>query len=87
MIGGKDDRLTTASNDPGGKQSAWVAIHMARSEQAAFAARDVLTAEGFLVRVHPVFKGVSAQENIYEIQVLRAEMQEARAALVERGIS
>ncbi len=86
-MAGNDDHLTTATNDPSGKTSAWVAIHMARSEQAANDARDALTAEGFLVRIHPVFRGVSAQENMYEIQVLRGEMREARAVLMERGIS
>jgi len=63
----------------------WMVVHMAKSQAAAGEIRDCLAKEGLLVRLHPVYRSVSAQENYYEIQVLQSEVQEARAILLERG--
>ena len=63
----------------------WMVVHMARSQAAAEEISDCLTREGLLVRLHPVYRSVSARENYYEIQVLQSEVREAREILLERG--
>ena len=64
----------------------WVVVHMAKSGDAAEQVRACLAQEGVLVRVHPVYRSVSSQENYFEIQVLQSEVQEARGILLERGL-
>lgn len=64
----------------------WMVVHMAKSQAAAEEIRDCLTKEGLLVRLHPVYRSVSSQENYYEIQVLQSEVREARCILLERGL-
>ena len=64
----------------------WMVIHMAKSEAAANDARDCLAREGFLVKLRPVYRSVSAQENYFELLVLRSEAQEARLLLMDRGL-
>jgi hypothetical protein len=64
----------------------WMVVHMAQSQAVAEEIRDCLAAEGLLVRVRPVYRAVSSQENFYEIQVLQSETQEAHSILLERGL-
>ena len=64
----------------------WMVVHMAKSQAAAEEVRDCLMKEGLLVRLHPVYRAVSSQENYYEVQVLESEMREARGILLERGL-
>ncbi len=64
----------------------WKTIHMANSEQAAKRAEEILTREGVLVRLTPVYRGVSGEDNYYEVRVLPAEAEEARVLLLDNGI-
>ena len=70
---------------PGGL-SMWVVVHMARSQEGAEKARACLAREGVLVRLHPIYRALSQQDNYFEIQVLQSEVQEARAILLEHGM-
>ena len=45
---------------------AWIVIHMARSQREAQRLSDKLTDEGILVKLKPVYKNKSEQENYYE---------------------
>ena len=49
---------------------AWIVIHMARSQREAQRLSDKLTDEGILVKLKPVYKNKSEQENYYELMVL-----------------
>lgn len=64
----------------------WVVIHMAKSLQLAQTINDLLIREGFLVRLHPVYKAVSDEENYYELKVPAAEAAEAQQVLVDQGM-
>ncbi|MGN0741114.1 MAG: hypothetical protein ACI4L8_00590 [Candidatus Fimadaptatus sp.] len=68
-----------------GTQSVWLVIHMARSEECADRIIDMLTSEGLIAKAHPVYRNLPAQENLYEIVVLKSESAEARSLLAERG--
>ncbi len=63
----------------------WIVVHMAKSQKVMQQVRDLLTAEGILVRVKPVYKQLSPDENYYEIQALQSETQEARDVLMDHG--
>lgn len=63
----------------------WMVVHMAKSETTAERVKESLAEEGILVKIRPVYRSVSSQENYYEIQVLQSEMQEARKVLLEGG--
>lgn len=69
-----------------GTQSVWLVIHLARSEECARRIVDVLSSEGLIVKAHPVYRNRPAQENFYEIVVLKSESEEARSLLVEHGL-
>lgn len=64
----------------------WMVIHMTKSETAANDAKDCLAQEGFMVKLRPVYRAVSAQDNYFELLALRSEAEEARQLLVERGL-
>jgi len=64
----------------------WMVVHMTKSQAAAKQVSDCLTKEGLLVRLHPVYRSLTSQENYYEVRVLESEMQEARSILLERGL-
>lgn len=68
-----------------GTQSVWLVIHLARSEDCARRIVDMLTSEGLVVKAHPVYRNLPAQENLYEIVVLKSESDEARSLLAEHG--
>ena len=65
-------------------EGVWVVIHMAHSEQKAASAQELLTREGFMVRVRPVARTLSG-ECCLELQALKAEAKEAREGLQENG--
>lgn len=63
----------------------WVVIHMAKSLQLAQIIYDLLVREGFLVRLHPVYRAVSDEENYFELKVPEAEAEEAQQVLLNQG--
>ena len=60
----------------------WVVIHMAHSRQEA---TQMLSREGVLVRLKPVYRNRSEEENCYELLVLRSEAASAREIFLEQG--
>jgi uroporphyrinogen-III synthase len=64
----------------------WLVVHMAKSQVSAEEIRDILAAEGLLVRMRPVYRAVASTENYFEIQVLESERQEAQTLLIEHGV-
>lgn len=66
-----------------GAEAHWVVIHMARSQQLAQKARDLLTGEGLMVRMRPVYRNVPDEENYFEILAIKSEACEARALLLD----
>lgn len=69
-----------------GSPSVWRMIHLARSEDAARRISAMLTREGLVVKAHPIYRNRSAQDNLYEILVLKSEFEEARNLLIEQGL-
>jgi hypothetical protein len=61
-------------------------IHMARTLSLAEQMADALKREGFLVKLSPVYRGVSEAENYYELMVPESEAGEARQVLLDRGL-
>lgn len=58
-----------------------VVIHMVRGLDSAQRIRLLLHNEGFFVRLRPVYKAQSDEENYFEIKVLASELEEAREFL------
>ena len=76
------------NNQPKGGRfmGAWIVIHMARSQREAQRLSDKLTDEGILVKLKPVYKNKSEQENYYELMVLSSEAEEKqREIFLEKG--
>ena len=63
----------------------WVVIHMAHSRQEAARLTQMLSREGVLVRLKPVYRNRSEEENCYEQLVLRSEAASAREIFLEQG--
>lgn len=63
----------------------WIVIHMERSQQEAQRLSQKLMDEGVLVRLKPVYKNKSEQDNYYELLVLRSELEAAREIFIEKG--
>ena len=63
----------------------WVVIHMAHSRQEAARLTQMLSREGVLVRLKPVYRNRSEEENCYEMLVLRSEAASAREIFLEQG--
>ncbi|MDR2658033.1 MAG: hypothetical protein LBB86_09430 [Oscillospiraceae bacterium] len=59
----------------------WIVIHMVRSQTAADEAYERLSREGFMVRVRPVYRTLSPEENFYELMTLPTEAKEASRVL------
>lgn len=64
----------------------WVVIHMIKGKEAADRISDRLKDENIFVRMRPVYKAVPPEENYFELQVLKSELQEAREILMELGL-
>ena len=64
----------------------WIVIHMVRSHSQAQTVHDRLAEEGFLVKLMPVYRAVSEEENYFEIMVPEAEAAEARQVLLDQGL-
>ncbi len=63
----------------------WMVVHMARSLSLAQTLREKLEREGFLVRLSPVYRAVSDDENYFELMVPESEAVEARQVLLDVG--
>ena len=63
----------------------WVVIHMAHSRQEAARLTQMLSREGVLVRLKPVYRNRREEENCYELLVLRSEAASAREIFLEQG--
>ena len=63
----------------------WKVVYMAQTKAIADHITDLLNQEGFLVKVKPVYKNVSDEENYYEILVPQTEAQEVHDILMENG--
>lgn len=64
----------------------WMVIHMAKSLSFAESIERVLANEGFLVKLHPVYRKANDEENYFELLVPEAEAAEACQVLLDRGI-
>lgn len=64
----------------------WVVIHMVKSLALAEDLCSKLRAEGFLIRHNAVYRGVSEEDNYFEIKAPEAEAAEARQVLVDSGL-
>jgi len=64
----------------------WIVIHMAKSLRLAKSVHDLLTSEGFLVRIRPVYRTLGEEDNYYELKVPESEAEEARQVLSEHGL-
>ena len=62
----------------------WMVIHMVQGKAAAQRLMQALTQEGFMVRLHAVYRNREDAQNYFERQVPKAEAQEARAALQDK---
>ena len=63
----------------------WIVIHMAKSLRLANTVHDLLTGEGFLVRIRPIYRTLGEEENYYELRVPESEAEEARQVLLDHG--
>ena len=56
----------------------WVVIHMAKGLNQAEKLKSAIEGEGIIVKILPVYKKKSDEENYYKITVLALEAEEAR---------
>jgi len=63
----------------------WIVIHMAKSLRLAKSVHEMLTSEGFLVRIRPIYRTLSEDDNYYELRVPESEAEEARQVLLDHG--
>jgi hypothetical protein len=62
----------------------WKVVYMAQTKDSNHI-NDLLTREGFLIKIKPVYKNVPDEENYYEILVPQTEVQEVHTILMENG--
>ncbi|MDD3839896.1 MAG: hypothetical protein PHP06_04910 [Clostridia bacterium] len=63
----------------------WTVIYMAHNKNDADSLRDILTKEGFLVKLKPVYKNVDERRNCYQILVPQTESEEAQEVIMKAG--
>ena len=63
----------------------WKVVYMARSKDIADSINNLLSREGFWIKLKPVYRNVSIQDNYYEILVPESEAEEVHAILMENG--
>jgi hypothetical protein len=64
----------------------WIVVTLAKSKDAASKIKEILSAEGLLVKSKPLYKNVNDETNYYEVLVLESEAQEAREILTDNGL-
>ena len=63
----------------------WKVVYMARTKDIADSISNLLSKEGFWIKLKPVYRNVSIQDNYYEILVPESEAEEVHAILMENG--
>lgn len=61
----------------------WVVVYMAQGKEMSEKIGDLLTKEGFLIKIKPIYKNVAPEENYYRIMVPKSEASEAQKVLRE----
>lgn len=69
-----------------GDNALWMVVYMAHGKQRADNVESLLQAEGFLVKRRQLDRAISDTEGACELLVLKAEAQEAREFLLEKGL-
>lgn len=64
----------------------WIVVTLAKSLEAAKRIENVLSAEGILVKIKPLYKNASAEENYYQVHVLESEAKEASEIIMDKGL-
>ena len=72
--------MTHSDNAP------WMVVYMAHGRRQADNVEALLQSEGFLVKRRQLEKSVSDGDGAFELLVLKAEAQEAREVLLEKGL-
>ncbi len=63
----------------------WRVVYIARSKPTAESIEKLLSNEGFLVRLKPVYKNLDDTCNYFEVLVPLSESEEVHAILMENG--
>lgn len=63
----------------------WTVVYMAQTRLIADHIIELLTKEGFLVKMKPLYKNVTDQDNYYEVLVPQSEAPEVHDILMENG--
>ncbi|NLO83148.1 MAG: hypothetical protein GX094_08855 [Clostridiales bacterium] len=61
----------------------WVVVYMAEGKAKADKIVELLTTEGFLVKIKPVYKNLAPEDNFFEVIVPKSEAHEAHRAITE----
>ncbi|MCM8900716.1 hypothetical protein KVG29_05670 [Caldicoprobacter algeriensis] len=61
----------------------WVVVYMAQGKEMSEKIGDLLTKEGFLIKIKPIYKNVAPENNYYKIMVPKSEASEAHKVLME----
>ncbi|MFO7294966.1 MAG: hypothetical protein FWJ59_07225 [Caldicoprobacter sp.] len=61
----------------------WVVVYMAQGKEMSDKIGALLTKEGFLFKIKPIYKNVDPENNYYKIMVPKAEASEAQKVLIE----
>jgi hypothetical protein len=64
----------------------WIVVTLAKSKESAKKIEAALSAEGILVKLKPLYKNTSEEENYYEVHVLESESKEASEIIMEKGL-
>lgn len=64
----------------------WIVVTLAKSKDAARKVQEILSAEGILVKLKPLYRNVDEEANYYEVLVLESEAEEAREILIDKGL-
>ncbi|ADD02882.1 conserved hypothetical protein [Thermoanaerobacter mathranii subsp. mathranii str. A3] len=64
----------------------WTVIYMAQDMETAEKVKEVLTKEGFLVKLRPLNKKIDKKGSYCEILVPKAEAQDAQSIIIEYGL-
>jgi flavodoxin len=63
----------------------WRVVYMAQTKPIADHIVDLLAKEGFLVKLKPIYKNISEDDNYYEVLVPQSEAQEVHDILMDNG--
>mgnify|MGYP000906300211 CR=1 FL=1 len=63
----------------------WVVVYIAHNKKLADSILDLLSKEGVMHKLKPVYKNVAPENNCYEILVPQSEAREAHKILMDNG--